>query len=197
MKKLITITAVFIISLNLNAQELGYGVSYGAHIKDNKIETTFSAGATFGFVDIGGFFDYQINSSTGIRFNLIYSKYSEDNFRFKESGTIIGDTNISALQIRPSFKFDVNSEYNKGFYLQAGPRLSLILGAKLNDIDAKEIYRNSQIGFQFGFGTSFSEHFAFDVIGDIGLDFIDQNVKSRTYGAYFSFSVNLESIINN
>lgn len=198
MKRIVLLSFLTLSTFLINAQEFSYGVVTGTSIYNNKIEGPLSTGAGFG-VHFGGYAEYQINDKFGVKSNLIYSldridTYRSDNF----SGTF--DARTSSFQLHTLVKYDVNSEYNKGFYLLAGPRASFILNVKDEDGDKLEnFYKSSNFGIQFGFGVNFATHYGLEIVGDYGLsNFLDSDSNDgHNEGVYINFTINLESIFKN
>lgn len=206
MKKLL-ITILLTSVLGLNAQNINYGIAYGAHVYDAAPKNSLSGGGSYSYLNIGAFLDAQLADSYGVTIKLMYSPNSEDSRYLFRGATFadLGRNTYSSLNFQGHFKYDVNNEYSKGFYLLGGPRVSFILNAENRDSDLAEdgadstdFYSSPHLAFQAGFGVNFLKHFAFELIGDVGLnntvDF--GNSTSNTVGANFNILINLESLIN-
>ena len=184
----------------VTAQELGYGVLIGFNAYDIEIQGPLIATSASSGLNIGGFADYQLNSSFGVRGNLIYTRIKESNYGIIENSSFY-DTyksiNIKTIQLHSLVRYDVNKEYNKGFYLIGGLRLNYILSAKSDDENLDKFYKKANLGAMFGFGVNFAKHFGIELIPEVNLTNTldsDDN-KSRNYGFYANLTVNLESVL--
>jgi len=198
MKKTILIVIINLCFIITNAQEISYGLVLGSNIKDIEVKGDLNAGSSYGLINFGGFFDYQLNQSLGVKSNLLYSK-TIDEYNSPGSFSTI-EFKIATVQFHPLIKFDTNKEYNKGFYLIGGPRFSFILNVKDEDGDkVEDFYKGTNFGAMFGFGVVFLKHFGFELIGDFGLsNMLDiEDNKTTTAGAFANLTLNLESLINN
>ncbi|WP_179348556.1 porin family protein [Winogradskyella pacifica] len=202
MKKLLLLPIIFLATLSSQSQELTYGFVTGVNLYD--IETqggSFVNNESAISYNFGGFLDYQLNDSFGLKGNLIYSAANEMSY-VTRAGYVYSepfDIKVKSLQFIPHLKFDFNKEYNKGFYLFIGPRISFVLGSKDEDGNKIEnFYKATNFGAQLGFGFHFLKHFALEIVGDYGLsDTLDNNTETQTGGGYINLNINIESILNN
>ncbi|UGS22064.1 outer membrane beta-barrel protein [Flavobacterium cyclinae] len=202
MKK-ITLIIIFSFFFNFsNAQNFSYGTILGFNAYDVEINGPINAGAGYSNVNFGGFIDYSLSNSFGIRGNLIYNSVKEDNYYLINGNQVVGylfkESEIKSLQLHTLLKFDVNKEYNKGFYLIGGFRMTNILNAKFDGQENDNFYKKINFGGIFGFGVNFAKHFGIELLPEVNLtNTIDsENNKSKNFGAYLNLTVNLESIIN-
>ncbi len=199
MKKLILLVAILAYSTTITAQNLTYGATLGTSFYDIDGDArNISNSGELGKIPInfGGFINYQLSDSYGIKTTVLFSLAEED----YDTRPIGGKLSVkkTLINLTPHFKFDTNGEYNKGFYLLAGPRLSFVINTENQDgINLDNFYKSTTFGVQFGFGTDFLQHFSIELIGDYGLtDYLDFDDSSNTAGAYFNFNVNLDSLLN-
>lgn len=204
---------IFVFStLAVSAQDFTYGFLVGANAYDGDISggdlhggDAYSAFGKDGFpLNIGVFGNYQLNQSIGVKANLFYkgNYRSIDYFSADNPGLYYDfDTYISSIQFQPLFVFDVNKEYDKGFYLMLGPGIDFKLnennlGDEVNDLD--ELYNHVNIDALLGFGFTFSKVFSMEFIANYGLsNQLDSDLyETTTVGAYVNFLVNLTPLIN-
>lgn len=195
------------------AQKISYGLSLGANYisveTDGADENLYAGDSYSPFnkkgipVNIGGYFDYSLNESFGIKTSLFYSRNLDEYSISGERGlTADVDFLISSINFQPLLKFDVNKKYNKGFYLLAGPQVGFILNEKEDAADnfkfEGDFYKSTNIGANLGFGIQFSSLIGAEIIGYYGLsNWIDnENIDTSTAGAYLNVYINLASIIN-
>ncbi len=204
MKYFISLLTFLMVITFSNAQEISYGVSLGTNSYDLDGNDLKTLSKRIGF-NIGGYFDYKINNSIGVKGNLFISS-NEDRFLFKgqenpDGSRVSIDIKSSFLIFSPQLKYDLDSNYGKGFYLLGGPRLSILLNSKnaSNSDSIEDFYKGMNFGGQLGFGTTFLKHFGIEILGDIGLSNIldSDDIDIKTIGAYATLNINLESIINN
>lgn len=181
------------------AQELSYGALLGYNAYDIEINGPISAVNGDSGINIGGFVDYQLNSSFGVRGSLIYSSFHENTYSIKEgysSFPYFDEANLKTLQVHALLRYDVNREYNKGFYLTGGFRMTNVLSAKIDGVKDDTFYKKANFGVMLGFGVNFAKHFGIELIPEVNLtntlDSTDN--KARNYGFYTNLTVNLESI---
>lgn len=202
MKKIIILTFLVLGLNNTNAQKLSYGALLGFNAYDVEIDGPISANSGFSGLNFGGFIEYQLKSNFAVKGNLLYSNVVEDNFITGSTNTfdgrLIDKLKVNTLQIHGLLKYDVNSEYNKGFYLIGGLRMTNVLSAKADGEKIEDFYKKSNFGAMFGFGFNFAKHFGLELVPEINLtNTLDSETnKTRNFGAYLNFTINIESIIN-
>lgn len=184
------------------AQNLSYGTILGFNAYDVEIDGPINADAGYSGLNFGGFLDYQLNNSFGVRGNLIYNSVKEDNYYVLNgnqfAGYLFDESEIKSLQIHILLRYDVNKEYNKGFYLIGGFRMTNILNARFDGQKDDNFYKKVNFGGMLGFGVNFAKHFGIEFIPEVNLtNTIDsENNKSKNFGAYINLTANLQSIIN-
>lgn len=201
MKKIILTIGVFLSSFLIKAQDVSYGVILGSSAYDNEIKGDLEAGAGYDVLHFGVYFDYQIREKIGVKANLTYGKNKDTRYYINEPRlyTELDDIRYNKIEFQPHVKYDFKNEYDKGFYMLVGPRLSFVFNLENESGDKiKDFYKNTRFGGQLGFGSSISKYFAFEFIGDYGFsNFLkDKTYKGKTLGGHLNLIVNLESIIN-
>ncbi len=202
MKKFILLSFL-VFGLNYsNGQNLSYGAILGFNGYDIDIKGPLNAGAGYSGLNFGGFAEYQLNQRFGVKGNLLYNSVTEDNFYVVNngatSGNFIDELKVNSLQIHGLLKYDVSKEYNKGFYVIGGFRMTNVLSTKADGEKIEDFYKKSNFGAMFGFGVNFAKHFGLEFIPEVNLsNTIDSDTnKAKNFGAYINFTINLESIIN-
>lgn len=130
---------------------------------------------------IGGFFDYNFKDNLGLKTDVLFVSASEG-YYFNFNSDF--DVNQKSLTVSPRLKFDVRNDYNQGFYITSGARMSFILSSETNDgIVLDNFYNTFQLGAQFGFGFRFLKIMGFELIGDYGLtDILKDENQVKTAG---------------
>lgn len=189
------------------AQEhLSYGVLVGGNAFEAEIEGDglsggdgYSAFNKEGFpLNIGGFVNYGINESFGVKTNLFY----KGNYRsivFDDLGSDF-DQYVSSIQLQPMLVYDVSKNYGKGFYLLAGPGFDFKLNEKYigeDEVEFDDFYKSFHVDALFGFGFTFSPTIGMEFIGNYGLtNWLDRDdFTTSNAGGYVHFYVNLESLL--
>ncbi len=197
MKKLIVTTLLLFSLYKGIAQELSYGVITGWNFYDLEINGPFSGGAAISSLNYGGYAEYNLNNRIGVKFNLIYSNLTEDYIYYVKRGLYdsYDEVEMSALNFQPLLKFDVSKEYNKGFYLLAGLQFTNV---SVKDNFYEAFYKKNYYSGLFGFGVNFLNHFGTEVIitRNLSNTLTSSANTAQNYGAYFNFTVNIESVIN-
>ena len=196
MKKILLFTFILICTMNIYSQNLSYGFLIGANYHDGEVENSSNSVSDQlsekPNIHIGGFVDYQFSKRLGIKLNTQYNRIHEK-YRFSLGGTsYISTFSLNSIQLIPHLKFDVETEYNKGFYFLTGPRISFIIAADdQSGNDVKDFYKSSNFGVQFGFGINIAKKFAVEVLGDYGFSDVTEAepIEIRTAGIYINFNV--------
>ena len=199
MIKKITILVTILFTLNGLSQSFSYGPMIGYSAYDLEIDGPLQGDGAFSGLNFGAFGEYQINKSFGAKANLLYSRMNETSYSISGE-KIFQDVSLTTLQLHGLLKFDVNSEYNKGFYFIGGLRMTNILNIQEDNSvnDPEEFYKKTVVGAMLGFGVNFLKHYSLEVIPERNLsNTIDfNNDKARNYGIYLNFNVNLGSILS-
>ncbi|WP_339890027.1 porin family protein [uncultured Flavobacterium sp.] len=201
MKK-IKLSIIFLMIFSYSkGQNLSYGPILGFNAYDISIGGPINDGAGYSGLNFGGFLEHQFNSSFGVRGNIIYNNIKEGKHYVVTGNQITSylfdKAEIQSLQIQTLLKYDVNKDYNKGFYIIGGFRMSNILNVKLDGQKNEDFYKRESFGAMLGFGVNFAKHFGLELIPEINLtNPINSKInKSRNIGGYLNLTLNLESII--
>ncbi|MGB5418580.1 porin family protein [Algibacter sp.] len=200
MKKIFTLIFISLGALYLYSQESSYGLLLNTNYYDVAVKNGSQIGGEvtqppFG---IGVFYDYNFSNNLGFKTNLFFSSNKERYHYYQIGSNSRVDLNKKSIQVSPHLKYDVRKEYNKGFYLMSGPRLSFVLSAKDNDGNKiEDFYKKVDFGIQLGFGFNFLKHFGFEILGDYGLNDISKTEPIvKTAGIHANLTINLEPILN-
>lgn len=210
MKKIVAFAVFLVLTISgLSAQSISYGIMLGANFNNIEIDgeglrggASHSAFKEPGVpIDLGGYVDFQLNESMGIKANVFYSKTLADYTLGRLGYTSERvDWVTSSVEVQPLFKYDVNKSYGKGFYLLAGPRLAFVFDQKdvRNNLEGDDFYKSVNFGANLGFGFTVSELIGFEITGNYGLsNLIDSShFESTTAGAYANLYFNLDKLIN-
>jgi hypothetical protein len=201
MKKILYTITIFV-PLLINAQELSFGPIIGLNSYDIEVDGPLTAEGANSSLNFGGFLDYNFKNNFGIRGNILYNSVTENGYSITENGIgsdfLFEEAKYNAIQIQGLLKYDVNEEYNKGFYLIGGLRMSAILSAESNNEDIKDFYNSTSFGVMLGFGVNFLKYFGVELIPDYNItNTIDSNDnKSKNFGAYLNLTFNLKPLLN-
>ena len=199
--KYIIICIIFILSLKSFSQNLNYGILIGGNVYDIEIDGPINGGTANSDINLGLFGEYILNKSFGLKLYGIYNSTNENQgYDFNKIGRVFDKVRLKTLQVHLLNKFDVNKEYNKGFYLTGGLRLTSILDE--NASNDKELldgfYKKSSLGILLGFGVNFSKYFSIELLADRNLtNTIDnENNTAKNYGIYANLLFDISSLIS-
>jgi hypothetical protein len=201
MKKIICLIFILTLSNVGNAQKLSYGPLVGAEYYDCANAgglNTFHSKTSF-VSNLGGYLEYSLSNKFGLKTEITFNK-KEITYTFNGPlGEINTDFQLSLFEIAPSFKYDMGVEYRKGFYMLLGPKISIITKATSEGDDAKDAFKVTRIGLQYGVGSRVAKYIDVQAKLDYEItefkDFENGN-KSHFIGMYLSLNVDLERIIN-
>lgn len=199
--KYIIICIIFILSLKSFSQNLNYGILIGGNVYDIEIDGPINGGTANSDINLGLFGEYILNKSFGLKLYGIYNSTNENQgYDFNKIGRVFDKVRLKTLQVHLLNKFDVNKEYNKGFYLTGGLRLTSILDENaLNDKELLDgFYKKSSLGILLGFGVNFSKYFSIELLADRNLtNTIDnENNTAKNYGIYANLLFDISSLIS-
>ncbi|MVO08140.1 outer membrane beta-barrel protein [Flavobacterium sp. TP390] len=201
MKKIKALFVLFLLCQSITAQELSYGPMIGFTGYDVNINGPINGGAGFSGLNFGGFIDYQLNASFGVRGSINYSVVKEDNYGAIVDRTwnnLFEEAKIQLLQFNGLVRFDVNKSYNKGFYLTSGLKLSNALNVKIDGDKNDDFYAKTYLNFMFGLGVMLNKDISFEFIPEINvsntLDYLSEQNTSKNYGATLNITCNLDPI---
>jgi hypothetical protein len=201
MKKIFSLY-LFFVFFNGSSQDISFGPVVGANFYDIEIVGPIIGGAGGSYFNFGGFMDYKLNERFGLKSQIVYSNSQENSHMiYKPYNNIFffDSAKIKNLHLHMLGKFDVRREYNKGFYLVGGFRITNILDAKsdLNE-DLEYFYKKTNLGLSVGFGTVFLKNFSAELVGDYSLTktIAIPNNRSKNFGFFFNLSYNLAPLTN-
>ncbi|WP_121666145.1 outer membrane beta-barrel protein [Mesonia aquimarina] len=193
---------IFCLSCSLSfAQDFSYGFLLGGVAKNitstNEDFKTYSSRTwpkvTKFPLSIGLYGDYKFSEKAGLLTNLFYSETADgyENYTSRKA----------SINLQPLIKFDVNGEYNKGFYVLGGARSTYVLNRDLEDNwkpDERDevisdFYKPLNFGVNLGFGFSIGKYIGFQVIGDYGFAMLEE-YKTNTIGAYGNIYLKLDQL---
>ena len=204
MKKTSFIIILMTIFINTTfSQKLKYGLYLGMNAYDIEIEGPYAASGGHSYINFGLFGDYQLSNRFGVKANIFYNKTRESNYdRYTGTYTsdLFGDVKYSSLQLQGLLKYDVRRDYNKGFYLLGGARLTNISKVTFEENREFEdqLLNKTNLGAVLGFGTSITRYINFELMADksISNPFNLTDAKSSNVGVYGNINVNLSSFFS-
>jgi len=202
MKKIITLVFIIIFSQFCNSQISSYGISLGINATDMETKTVqpiyaSDAPGLDGF-NIGIYADFKLNNKFGVLTYLNYNNLKETYYESIYSGSYVKTTElnnkIGVIQLNPNFKFNTKDEYEKGFYILLGPRISFIISSDKFD---KSFYNSTNYGVKLGFGKTIFNYLSYEFLFDYGFsDTIKSEIlKSTTYNFSLNLSLDLKKMI--
>jgi len=202
MKKQLSILALLLCFVS-KAQNFKYGIYLGGNAYDIEIGGPLYASGGYSSLNIGVFGDYQLNNRFGVKANLFFNKTTEGDYGYISNGigysNLYGDVKYNAIQLQGLLKFDVRKSYDKGFYLLTGLRLNSINNVSMdkNKEFEDELFKKTNFGVLFGFGTSITKYVNFEILGDrnLGNPYKNSNDKVSNYGIYANLNINISEII--
>lgn len=203
MKKTITLLLFFIlIYLNSFSQNLTYGPNLGWNNYAIEISGDFGAGAGKSAINYGGFLDYKLNDSFGLKTILLFNKTKETSYYSNQIHNILYDEiTLKTIQLHTLLKFDVNKDYNKGFYFLGGVRFTNLTSAKsdTNENLKDNFFKPTNFGALLGIGTIFMRDFSFEIVADYGFTntLNSDNSRSKNLGAVINLAYNIEPLLKN
>ncbi|MEL1241154.1 outer membrane beta-barrel protein [Flavobacterium flavipallidum] len=199
----ILIGFLFLFSVSIFSQDLKYGVVVGANSYDLEIKGPIIAASGISLFNIGGFADYRIKDRLGVKTHLIYNTTTEYDYYYYNPPTdmrgLFDSAKLKTLQLHSFLKYDVKRDYNKGFYLLGGLRMTNVLEAKSDtDENLNGFYKKVNFGGLFGFGTTFLKNFSFELVGDFSLTktINMDDSKPKNLGCYANILFNIEPLFN-
>lgn len=170
MKKIILTTIAILAFSFMNAQETRFGIKGGLNL------TTFAGGnyndakSLVGF-QVGGFAEIKIIERLAIQPEVLFSTQGA-----KFDGGFDGDfdAKLNYINIPVLAKFYIT----KQFTVEAGPQIGFLVSAKQDGDDAKDFYKSTDFGFNFGAGYNFTDNLSVGLRYTVGLSNIgDYNAE--------------------
>ena len=191
---------VLFTAFTASAQEFRYGVLGGTNAYDIEVDGPLIASSGISKLNLGVFGDYQIDDRFGVKMNVIYTSTTEGDYGVLSGATLypmFEEAKLTTLQFHPMAKFDVNSDYNKGFHLLAGFRVTNILSAEIDNVNASGFYKTTNFGALAGFGVTIVRTVTFEILADysLGSHLSSPGSSSKNVGAYGNFLIDISSLI--
>ena len=199
MQKILHLIFTFFIVQICNSQISSYGISLGINATDMEtttyVEPIFASDAPGldGF-NLGIYADYRLTQKFGVFSLLTYNNLKETYREFEYIGSYSRtkelNNKVGTLQLNPNLKFNTKNEYEKGFYILLGPRISFIMSSDKID---KSFYNSTNYGIKLGFGKTIFNYFSYEFLFDYGFyDTIKSDIlKSKTYNFNLNLSFDL------
>lgn len=197
MKKLLYIPIILFTCIVSAQQEFSYGVVVGNSfytIGNNNGTTTFETEDKVSTFTIGGYSEYNFTENIGVKLDMLFSKKEFIYFPNKQ----VFEMNF--IDIAPNFKYDFGETYREGFYLLAGPKISLITNVKSEGEDVKDSFETFNLGAQLGFGWRVLKFIDIQTKLDYELTpffKLNNGNKSNFFGAVISANIDLSRLLSN
>ncbi|AOZ98399.1 outer membrane beta-barrel protein [Flavobacterium commune] len=193
------ICVIFVLSLKGFSQDFNYGLLIGGNFYDIEIDGPISGGAANSDINLGLFGEYIMNENFGLKLYGIYNTTNEvASYDIPNIGRAFNGVRLKTLQAHLLTKFDVNKEYNKGFYLTGGFRLTSILDKNARDDQEllDDFYKKSNVGVLLGLGINFSKSLSIEVLADRNLtNTLDsENNTAKNYGFYLNLLFDISNL---
>lgn len=189
MKKTILTLLLASTAFIVEAQQLSFGVKGGLNLARL---TDIDHGKTRTSVFAGGFVNIGLDKSLSIQPELLYSGQGgkTDGYGiFSGSTTKLGYINIPVM---------VQYRLVPEFYLEAGPQLGFLGGAKVKSgkvtVDVKDDYKSVDFGLGFGLGYQFpvgvgiGARYMFGLSNVADVDNIDHKNSVAQIGVFYTFN---------
>ena len=158
MKKIILSAIAIMAFAFTNAQETRFGVKGGVNI--NNFSGDVDTESLVGF-HVGGFAEIKIIERLAIQPEILYSSQgAKYNFLGDDVNLKLNYINVPVLA-----KFFIT----KQFTVEGGPQIGFLVSAKDDGDDAKDFYKSTDFGFNFGAGYSFTDNLAVNLRYTVGL----------------------------
>lgn len=161
MKKII-LSAIAVMAFGFtNAQSTRFGVKAGLNLTTFAGGNYYDANSLVGF-HVGGFAEIKIIERLAIQPELLFSTQGA-----KFDGGFYGDwdAKLNYINIPVLAKFFIT----KQFTVEAGPQIGFLVSAKEDGQEAKDFYKSTDFGFNFGAGYNFTDNFSVGLRYTVGL----------------------------
>lgn len=196
-----SLCVIFVLSLKGFSQDFNYGLLIGGNFYDIEIDGPISGGSANSDINLGLFGEYIMNENFGLKLYGIYNTTNEvASYDIPNVGRAFDGVRLKTLQAHLLTKFDVNKEYNKGFNLTGGFRLTSILDKSARDDQEllDDFYKKSNVGVLLGLGINFSKSLSIEVLADRNLtNTLDsENNTAKNYGFYLNLLFDISTLIS-
>lgn len=175
MKKIILSAIALMAFAFSNAQETRFGVKGGLNITN--ITGDSDTNSLVGF-QVGGFAEIKIIERLAIQPELLYSTQGAS-YRLDGGPDSSGELKLNYINIPVLAKFYVT----KQFTVEGGPQLGFLVSAKDYGTDVKDLYKSTDLGFNFGAGYNLTDNFAIGLRYTVGLS----SVFDKKYDDVFDY----------
>lgn len=161
MKKvvLITVTAVLLGLVNVNAQDIKFGVKAGLNLAfitgDNTEDLTPNTDFHFGIMA-----EWKVSNKFALQPEIIYSRQGSD-LNIESEGRI----SLNYLNVPIIGKYYVT----KRLSLEAGPQIGFLLSTKGGTLNYKDLLKTTDFGVNFGVGYKLDNGLNFSARYNLGL----------------------------
>lgn len=161
MKKII-FAAVAVLTFGFaNAQETKFGVKAALNITSFAGGNYYDAKSLVGY-QIGGFAEIKIIERLAIQPEILFSTQGA-NLEYGNEGDF--DTKLNYINVPVLAKFYIT----KKFTVEGGPQIGFLVSAKEAGHDAKDYYKSTDYGFNFGAGYNFTDNLSVGLRYTVGL----------------------------
>lgn len=156
-----------------NAQKTRFGVKGGLNVSSYTGGNYYDAKSLIGF-HVGGFAEIKVIERLAIQPELLFSTQGAS---MEYPGESDYDSKLNYLNVPVLAKFFITKE----FTVEAGPQIGFLLSAKDDGEDAKDFYKSTDFGFNFGAGYGFTDNLSVNLRYTVGLsniaDYETDNVE--------------------
>jgi opacity protein-like surface antigen len=173
MKKII-LAAIAVMAFGLtNAQQTRFGIKGGLNLSTVVGGDVDNTKTLVGF-HVGGFAEIHVVEKFFIQPELLFSAQGT---KFDGDFGNDGDVKLNYLNIPVLAKYYI---VDKKFSVEAGPQLGVLLSAKAEGTDIKDLTRSVDFGFNLGAGYSFTDNLSVNLRYTIGLSPLsDKDIDSE------------------
>jgi opacity protein-like surface antigen len=144
-----------------NAQETRFGIKGGLNLTSFAGGNYYDAKSLVGF-QIGGFAEIKVIEKLAIQPELLFSTQGA-NLEYRNEGDY--DAKLNYINVPVLAKFYVTKE----FTVEAGPQIGFLVSAKEDGHNAKDFYKSTDFGFNFGAGYNFTDNLSVGLRYTVGL----------------------------
>jgi hypothetical protein len=205
MKKIISLVILIFLFNNVFGQNNSFGLIVNTSVYEHKeikmpcSEGNLCTGSDEGpFFYFGIYYEQNLKNKIGLRGSLLIGQKKEG-FAILSTERIDDDFIVknTSLEINPVIKYSLGNNYDSGFYIIAGPRITFIMKTEIDKNEIKDFYKSTNLGVQVGFGINFLEYFSFEIKGFHGTTkFLDIDEKNYYVNGSASVIFKLDKLIN-
>lgn len=179
MKRIILAAIAVMVFGFANAQKTRFGVKGGLNISTVVGGDVDNTKSLIGF-HVGGLAEIHVVEKFFIQPELLYSAQGT-----KVDGPLGTDADLKLNYLNIPVLAKYYFVENK-FSVEAGPQLGILLSAKANGNDIKDLTRSTDFGFNLGAGYNFTENFSVGIRYTIGLSPLSDKDIDNTEDYYDS-----------